>query len=340
MSNTVGGGMLADLISYGGAYVAENVTIGSTGDVAIHGTGSHHAVTALGDIFGAGYAIQFEEDESGEGNSVLIGANSDITGYAAGLSNGIGIGIVGIDSRIENRGSIFGMDTGIYLNTAEITSGSDQSTIVNKGTIDGLSLGINHQSDEMLIIRNTGTIEGGDMAVFGSFNVEKVVNKGEIVGDVELAGGDDLYNGRKAGMVDGTVSGGSGHDMLIGGSGDDWLNGGYDKDTLTGGAGSDEFHFNSSLFGAADADVITDFKVADDVIALDHDIFAALGKNLDPTIVKAAHKPPNAGNHIIVYNDPKGTLSYDSDGKGSGHAIVFAQLDPHLDLTASNFLLI
>jgi probable HAF family extracellular repeat protein len=66
-----------------------------------------------------------------------------------------------------------------------------------------------------------------------------------------------------------TVYSPSTNKSLVGGSGNDFLIAGP-KDTLTGGAGNDTFVFNSN-FGK---DVVTDFDVNHDVLALSHTLFA------------------------------------------------------------------
>lgn len=89
--------------------------------------------------------------------------------------------------------------------------------------------------------------------------------------------------------------GGGGVDQLDGGTGNDVLIGGFGKDNLTGGAGADKFVFNASK-SAADADSITDFKVAEgDQILLDTAIFGA---------------DALSANHVS-YSSSTGALSYD-----------------------------
>ncbi|MDB5523010.1 MAG: putative hemolysin-adenlyate cyclase protein [Rhizobium sp.] len=349
-SNTVSGSTLVDIVSYENVYVAQNVTAGSTGNVGVHGTGDYDLVSVIGNLFGTYYAIELGDNVSSTGNSVFVGADGSVIGAGGqsdggGHTPGIGIAVFGVDTNIENRGLVFGDDTGILIDSFQ--SDNVSSLIINKGSISGFGRGIDHQADQMLIVRNTGSIEGGDYAYFGSFGIDHIINRGEFIGDIDLSGGNDVYNGRKTGYVDGTVYGGSGSDRLIGGSDDDWLAGSYDKDTLTGGKGDDDFYFMSSLTGNADADQITDFSVADDTIVLDDGIFSALiGKDLTPTILQrgggggsGAGRQPKESPYLI-YDSNKGTLAYDADGRGGSAAIVFTTLDTGLKLTAHDFLLI
>jgi len=68
-----------------------------------------------------------------------------------------------------------------------------------------------------------------------------------------------------SGLAD-TIYGGAGNDTLSAGGGDDWIQGEGGDDSLTGGAGADQFRYAAS---ADDVDVITDFAVSDDKIAID-----------------------------------------------------------------------
>jgi Ca2+-binding RTX toxin-like protein len=332
----VAGGVLADLVSYDNVYVAKNVTVGSTDNIAIDGHGDFHLVTVMGDLFGTGFGIDLGDSGSSTGNDVFIGAVGSVTGSAghteAGRIDGVAIGVFGVDTQIENRGRVFGQDTGILINSFQ--SDTAGSLIINKGEIEGWGRAIDHQSSQMLEIRNKGTIESEGLAISGSFGIDKVLNRGQIIGNVDLGEGDDIYDGRKAGTVDGTVTGGSGHDILTGGTGSDWLAGSYDKDTLTGGSGSDTFVFDSSLLGNADADVIVDFDPAHDKIALDHNIFSAI-RPID------FERPPFHGDVLgtHVHYAADGTLTY--HGASGSPAIAFAQLGAdHPRLTAFDFVLI
>ncbi|MEL6677296.1 MAG: fasciclin domain-containing protein, partial [Pseudomonadota bacterium] len=78
---------------------------------------------------------------------------------------------------------------------------------------------------------------------------------------IYLGRGDDVGLG---GEGDDRLFGGSGNDRLDGGAGHDVLNGGRGNDALVGGEDADRFVFN----GRSGADVIEDFTVGEDVIAL------------------------------------------------------------------------
>ena len=152
-----------------------------------------------------------------------------------------------------------------------------------------------------------------------------------------------------------SISGTSGADKLVGTAGSDQIlgNGGADliygkggSDILSGGSGKDKFVFDTPLDGSIDK--MLDFKPADDTIYLDNAIFTKLtgGTLSSPQriysgqLVDGAGAVPKDSNDYLIYDKTTGYLSYDADGSGAGKAIVFAQLQAGLDLTASDFYVI
>ena len=130
-----------------------------------------------------------------------------------------------------------------------------------------------------------------------------------------------------------------GRDSLFGGIGNDVLSGGEGNDTLSGGTGKDSFLFNAAL--TANSDNITDFKVIDDTIKLENQIFTKLtatGVLNASLFVKAANAlDPN---DYVVYNPTTGAVTYDSDGSGSGQGVQIAMLGVNLAVTAADFVVI
>jgi len=112
----------------------------------------------------------------------------------------------------------------------------------------------------------------------------------ELSGDLNTSnvlvglGGDDH-------LVGGTLA-----DVLLGGAGNDTLIGGLGNDVLSGGAGSSTFKFlemsgTSANFGK---DVIVDFKPDQDVIEIDHSLFA------NSAALLAAMTDDGHGNAVIT----------------------------------------
>lgn len=157
---------------------------------------------------------------------------------------------------------------GLYLNIAA------RATVWNSGTISAdhaiRVVQLSSYSpvlDYGLRVHNSGTLDG---LVQLSAYADLLVNTGTIDGDVNLGGGDDVYDGRLGQLV-GTLDGYDGNDVLLagagnqhifGGFGNDTLSGGAGNDTLTGGKGTDSFRFGSG-FGQ---DIVADFEVGQDFI--------------------------------------------------------------------------
>jgi|GEM_PF-1463226 Hemolysin-type calcium-binding repeat (2 copies). len=103
--------------------------------------------------------------------------------------------------------------------------------------------------------------------IVGSLSLDNDIKGGD--------GGDDI----KGGKGKDKVKGGKGNDQISGGDGDDELEGGKGKNTLTGGAGKDRFVYRTSreeIKTVADADLIDDFNVDDDVLDLSAAAFGGL----------------------------------------------------------------
>ncbi len=152
--------------------------------------------------------------------------------------------------------------------------------------------------------------------------------KGDGRDDTLLGGdGNDGLNGRGG---DDKLSGGNGNDRLIGGPG---------HDTLLGGADNDTFVFNQKPI-APNADIIIDFNPDDDVIALAHAVFRAIGKGSlqDQQFIVAA--AAQDADDRIIYNSSTGALSYDRDGTGQIHAVHIATVTAGLQITAADFLIV
>jgi serralysin len=118
------------------------------------------------------------------------------------------------------------------------------------------------------------------------------------------------------------------------------VSGGGGRDVLSGGTGRDIFLFDVAA-SAANADTVTDFATADDVIALDDACYAAVGGPgaLAATAFwtgSAAHD----ANDRIIYNAASGALYYDADGTGAGAQVQIATLSAGLSLAGTNFLVV
>lgn len=195
---------------------------------------------------------------------------------------------------------------------------------------------------------------GGDDLIDGGTGNDSIA--GDIGNDTLLGStGNDVLNGNDGNDI---LSGGADNDILNGGNGNgnDSIEGGNaGNDVLTGGAGSDQFKFgspdgipNSTPFGSANTDRISDFIVGTDKIVLSKTVgFSALqsavGGNLIVSEFAIVTSDSQAGisSAKIVYNSGTGNLFYNSDGATSGFGTggQFATLSGSPDtLSRTDFL--
>lgn len=170
-------------------------------------------------------------------------------------------------------------------------------------------------------------------------NVETLVQSG-------LAGltgtGNALANTLNGNGGDNYLYGLGGRDALKGGAGNDWLFGGAGADSLTGGTGNDTFVFNS-LTVSGDKDVVTDFAIGQDRLAIDHTKFAAFqGHALGALAADDFHVGTAATtvSQHLIYNNATGALYYDQDGLGGVAQVQIASLSGLPVLTIGDFVLI
>jgi Ca2+-binding RTX toxin-like protein len=127
---------------------------------------------------------------------------------------------------------------------------------------------------------------------------------------------------------------------LLGNAGVNILDGKAGADTLAGFGGADQFRFTTAL-GGGNVDRLVDFVSGSDKIVLDDAIFGGIGTpgafNANAFVSGAAAADLN---DRIIYNSATGQLLYDADGTGGTAAVLFATLDGHPALAASDFLVI
>lgn len=218
------------------------------------------------------YAIESTQNSS---DSVILNSGTI-------SATSLAVKIVGDNHSLTNSGVI--ESTGAH---AVLFTHAGSSIIHNTGSISGDAYAVRFfQSTSVNSLFNSGTISTltGPVAVLGDDERQVIVNSGTINGEVQLLGGNDLFDSR-GGTVTGSVSGGDGNDtiltgvggqiltggagadilsarggkdklfgnggqdILIGGKGQDILKGGAGKDVLNGGAGND------LLFGGSGSDV-------------------------------------------------------------------------------------
>ena len=134
-------------------------------------------------------------------------------------------------------------------------------------------------------------------------------------------------------------------DKITGTSKGEVLAGGDGKDVLVGGDGADGFLFQDlDGFGNKEVDKVKDFDSNEgDSVLLDKDVFD-LGKRVKLKTVtgKKAAKNTTGSKEDFVYDDKKGLLYYNENGKeeGWGDGGLFAKLQGAPELGASDFTVI
>ena len=138
---------------------------------------------------------------------------------------------------------------------------------------------------------------------------------------------------------DDTLDGGSGKDRLRGGEGDDLIIGGGGKDKASGGEGADRFLFNAVL-STKNLVKITDFKPGEDLIILDHRVFAKLAPGV--ALGKAFFTGGVAKDEAdrIGYDKASGALIYDKNGEREGGDLIFAELKRGMKIAEADFAVV
>ena len=223
-------------------------------------------------------------------HGTILGLTSDgvFFGYHV-----LGPGTAAENITLNNDGQIYGLGAGVLMvqtgaphaagdtvhNSGQITSDHQgisihldsglTATVTNAvgGVIKGPEFAINADSGR-LSLDNSGTIAGQIQTT--ATERDSIVNRGKIIGEVHLGGGNDTFKavgGGSAGKVFGEagvdhLKGANASDQFDGGAGADVLTGGRGRDFLTGGADNDRFVFNSladSVTGSK-RDKILDFS--------------------------------------------------------------------------------
>lgn len=120
-------------------------------------------------------------------------------------------------STVENSGYIVG-DTAVFLYAGINQSTPDGETVISNdkgGTIYGIDTAVETHSaaGEYLKLSNRGLLKGEETAYRGDVGSDRITNRGTISGDVQLGGGNDIFQ-NKGGTLIGNLYGGAGDDTL------------------------------------------------------------------------------------------------------------------------------
>jgi Ca2+-binding RTX toxin-like protein len=303
----------------------ENVIGSSSGDIL---AGDTQANTLRGDggndVLAGGGGADTLHGDAGTDTATYI---ESVVGVNVNLLAGTGTGGTAAGDTltdVENlTGSLFD----------DVLTGDDESNVL-QGNLGADALAGNG-GDDIYLVDNAGDT----ITENGGRGIDTVLANGSYVltagADVELLAAANP-NGNAAIDLTGNAAG----NVVRGNAGNNVINGGDGRDTLTGLGGADSFLFDTPLDAAVNLDVITDFSVADDTIALENTVFAALAAGplaAERFVVGAAAQDASDN---IIYNDVTGALLYDSDGVGAAAAIQFATVTPGLALTNLDFIVV
>ena len=360
----------------GGATAAVNVAENSTAVTTVTATDPDAGATQTYSIIGGADQAKFAINASTGALSFIAAPNFEAPTDAGGnnvydvtvqVSDGLG----GLDSQAiavtvtnvneapsgTNKTVATNEDTGYVFSAADFGFGDTDGNALNAVKISGLP-GAGLLTDNGVAI-SAGTlvskadIDAGKLVFtpaanangtdYSSFSFQVQDNGGTANGGANLDQSPNTITVNVTPVDEPPINGGGGNNNLVGGTGDDTLNGGRGKDTLTGGAGEDAFQFSTKL-GKKNVDHVTDFTQNSDIIELSHLIFkklahATLPDELSGGEFRLGTKAKDHNDHII-YDQKHGKLFYDKDGDGSSAKVLFAVLDSHPTLTATDFLIV
>ena len=135
------------------------------------------------------------------------------------------------------------------------------------------------------------------------------------------------------------LTGNSAANELWGNDGANLIDGLQGNDILRGNGGADQFRFTTAP-GSGNVDVIVGFQPGSDKIALDDAVFTALTPGDLPASAFVGVDVLQDGDDRILYDPSNGGLYYDADANGPGGAIQFASVQPGLNLTSADIIVI
>lgn len=214
---------------------------GAAGADAIRVTGADNLISISGSVFAEDAGI------------ITFGSatNMDITITETGVVQG------GSNGR--------GADAGAY--SAAVAIGATDTTLVNNGDIIGE---FNADNGQRIAVLNASVNDGDP----NGFNIGldadlDFFNTGFVRGDVLMGAGEDLYDARGGGIVNGLIDMGAGDDVARGGEGDEMINGGDGNDDMSGGSGMDSLNGganNDTIAGNDGSDVLNGGNGEDSII--------------------------------------------------------------------------
>lgn len=214
--------------------VGETVTIQCTYSDPVTHTGADaiitwsgtHTITVKGTIIGADEAINLAGCVTAQ--TVKIAATGRLFSGDGIVHDADGVILDGVGTVMKNAGEIHALGSAV----SALVPDAGTMTISNSGVMYGEVSGIWHKfGNGVLNFTNSGRVESPVASFLGGMSTDNVRNAGQMIGLVDLGGGNDRYDGR-GGSVTGSVLGGAGDDVFVAGNAVDVFDGGDGIDTL------------------------------------------------------------------------------------------------------------
>lgn len=251
-----------------------DATAGTGGDIAVYGSVEGDWGILDGSATRLSYRVTVYSGASVtaravNGIGVALGGTSIINHGTIQAENAIGISIGGTsDNTVLNTGAItatrameiHGANL-VITNAGSINSGhgiftyGQNTTITNSGLIECEGHGVvmkwvASSPPSLNVFNNTGTVIAGLYSVASEgANVDRIVNRGLLVGDIKLFEGNDSIDNRQ-GTIRGVVDMGRDNDTFHGGAGDEIIRQWLGDDVIDGGDGIDTVTFESTDIAA------------------------------------------------------------------------------------------
>jgi Ca2+-binding RTX toxin-like protein len=280
-------------VAYGGGTIFSLGGAGTT-DNLIH-IGETGRVNSMGIYGNPNPAIGMSGKSGKIINDVIITATNN---------EGVGIVFAGTDPdaafSVVNTGILRAGSIGILAGNIV-----GSFTLTNTGTIIGGEGQVTAPDFTGAILWGSFTsvaVDNDAKAILDSQTIDTIYNSGRMVGDINLSGGADYYEGRN-GTVEGDVYGGGGADRLFSGLGNDRLFGGDGADMLMGGVGGD------LLDGGAGTDTVLYTTAAQGVTASLSNAATNTGDAAGDSYVSIENLTGSNYNDVLVGNGANNILS-------------------------------
>ena len=323
--------------------------------------GLNSVMTNAGSIVSYGSAVSaFARD----GGTTSVSNSGTMSGEVAGVWNKFGSGtLVFVNTGTvssPNQAYLGGIGADLVTNTGghlngSVDLGTGNDVLNNRGGwITGAIAG-GTGDDRFYVGSSVEHIDGGDGVDTLDLSAETVgiyvdlgnavVNKGAPVKGDTYANIENVVGGTRSDTLTGNglnnaLTGNAGGDRLNGGDGDDTLQGDASRDTLAGGAGADDFVFVTTT---GMGDYINDFATGADQIVLEGSAFGygtASGSVADSDFHSGSTAVAGDTTDHFLWRTTDNTLWYDVDGTGRKGAVMIADLQSGVTLTAADLWLV